>query len=113
MVKNENFEYNDQIFQINIGQTAEENWKLIDNANQNDLWFHIKNNPSCHVIINTNGLNKVDRRVIVKGACVCKENSSKFKSLKKIEIIYTQIKNIKKTNKVGSVITSNTKSIII
>ena len=34
-----------------IGTCAKNNFELIDQANTNDLWFHLNNESSCHVII--------------------------------------------------------------
>jgi len=47
------------------------------------------------------------------GALLCKLNTNKLKSLKKVEIVYTQIKNIEKTSIPGCVITKNQKYIIL
>ena len=42
---------------------------------------------------------------------ICKNNTNKLKSLKNIEIIYTQIKNITKTKIPGCVETQNVKTV--
>ena len=36
-----------------IGESAQENWDIIKESNQNDLWFHIDKLPSCHVVLST------------------------------------------------------------
>jgi len=43
---------------------------------------------------------------------LCKSNTNKIKSIKNIEIIYTFIKNVTKTDVLGCVVTKNTKTII-
>jgi predicted ribosome quality control (RQC) complex YloA/Tae2 family protein len=97
-----------------IGQNANDNFKIIDNANEYDMWFHIENYPSCHVICTIpDNLSKKDfLKVIKRGALFCKENS-KYKSEKSVSIIYTYVKNLTKTDIIGTVITTNTKSIKI
>lgn len=98
-----------------IGKNAQHNFDLIDNANSDDIWFHINNAPSTHIIAHTAGLNlnkKQLRQIIKSGALLCKQ-SSKYKSVNNVEIIYTQIKNITKQKTVGSVTTINAKTIII
>jgi predicted ribosome quality control (RQC) complex YloA/Tae2 family protein len=87
-----------------IGSNAEDNWKIIDKSKLDDIWFHLSDYPSCHVIANlSKKYNKKDQKYIIKqGAILCKQNS-KFKSEKNIKIVYTNIKNIKKTDIVGSV----------
>lgn len=60
-----------------------------------------------------NDINKKYIKYITKqGALLCKQNS-KYRSDKNVSIIYTQIKNITKTNIIGTVITTNTKTIQI
>jgi predicted ribosome quality control (RQC) complex YloA/Tae2 family protein len=97
-----------------IGKNDKDNFDIIDKANSDDIWFHLNNYPSCHVIASINDIMKKKdlRYIIKKGALLCKENS-KYKSEKDLSIIYTTIKNVKKTEKVGSVITTNTKIILV
>jgi predicted ribosome quality control (RQC) complex YloA/Tae2 family protein len=98
----------------NIGRSAQENWDLFDESNENDLWFHLEDSSSPYVILKTNNTkkNKISKNVIKTCAIYCKQYS-KLKSSNNVSIIYTEIKNIKKTNIVGSVITTNVKKIII
>lgn len=102
---------NDIEFDVMIGTNALDNWNIISLASQNDIWFHIENQPSCHVILCTNN-KKISKRLITQCAVLCKENS-KFKDYKKITIIYTEIKNIKKGEKEGEVYTKRTSKISV
>jgi predicted ribosome quality control (RQC) complex YloA/Tae2 family protein len=116
-----------------IGKDAQNNFELIDAADNNDLWFHLNNAPSCHVIaclkniqyttrddelpnfydIDFDSLNKKEKQqIITQGSLLCKQYS-KLKSLKNVEVIYTKIENIQKTDIPGSVLTKNTKIIIV
>jgi predicted ribosome quality control (RQC) complex YloA/Tae2 family protein len=97
-----------------IGKNAEENFEIIDDAESHHIWFHVKGHSSSHVIAKLDvELNKKDFRYIIKqGAVLCKQHS-KLKSSKNVEIIYTIIGNITKTDIPGTVITSCEKSIII
>lgn len=98
---------------IYIGKSKEENWTLIDNAKPSDYWFHLQDYPSPHVIICLpDDIKKVSTKTI-KYACVLCKQYSKYKSDKNVKVIYTEIRNVKKTNIVGSVITKNTKVISI
>lgn len=101
-----NFEY-----EAKIGKNAQENWDLIDGASPNDIWFHLKDHPSSHVILSV-GSEKPSRNVI-KACCVFCKQHSKMNSLKNITIIYTEIKNVSKSNTVGSVTTTKIKEIKI
>ena len=100
---------------IYVGQSKEENWKLIDMSEQSDIWFHLAEHPSCHVIIRNNDMNKknvLSSKTIHYAASLCKEHS-KLKNFKKIAVIYTNIKYITKGKEIGSVYTKKTKKIIV
>jgi len=102
--------HDDCEYQIHAGESAQENWDLIQNSEQNDIWFHVKNTPSCHVVLITHPKKEPHKSVINYCATICKEGS-KQKSSKNTVIIYTEIKNIKKGNAVGSVTTKKTQEI--
>ena len=38
-------------FKISVGRNAKENQRLLESAKADDLWFHIKDVPSAHLII--------------------------------------------------------------
>ena len=97
-----------------IGKNAEDNFDIIDDAEDHHIWFHVNDHSSSHVIAKLDAeLSKKDFRYIIKqGAVLCKQHS-KLKSNKNVEIIYTIIGNITKTDIPGRVITSNEKKVII
>jgi len=100
-----------------IGQNSAENFKIIDDSQPDDLWFHVAEFPSCHVIAKINdimsSINRKNIKYIIKqGSILCKQYS-KYKSVKNLDIIYTEISNVQKTSIIGSVITSNTKNVTI
>ena len=99
---------------FHIGKNKNENFEVIDNAKKSDLWFHAKDISSCHVVCELpDDINKKDLLYIIKvGALLCKNNTNKLISLKNVEIMYTKIENVKKTNVPGCVLTENTKIII-
>ena len=68
-----------------------------------------KNLGTIDVVSKINALREV---IIKTGAILCKNNTNKLKSISHIPIIYTQIKNITKTNIPGCVLTQNTKTIV-
>tara|TARA_B100001248_G_C27149936_1_gene348507 strand:+ start:82 stop:399 length:318 start_codon:yes stop_codon:yes gene_type:complete len=94
---------------IILGGNAKENHLMIDNADGNDWWFHLDDYPSGHCIVETDVLTP---ELISEAAYFVKMNS-KYKSQKKIKVIYLQIKNIKKTKDIGEVILLKTPDIII
>lgn len=107
-------EFNQEIT-FYIGQKQSENFDVIDKGNANDLWFHASQTSSCHVVaILPEDIERKKLKYIIKvGALLCKNNTNKLKILKNVEITYTQIKNIEKTNVEGCVEIKNSKSIIV
>lgn len=97
---------------IYVGQNKEENWKLIDSSHQNNLWFHLADHPSCHVVINCDKKENISKNTIRYAGNLCKEYSN-LKYFKKVSVIYTEIKNLKKGKEIGSVYTKKTKRIIL
>ena len=102
--------------EFHIGKSAQDNVDVIDLASPDDLWFHIKDDSSCHVVaILPEKVNKKELHTIVKkGALLCKQNTKKVASKNKtIEIIYTPIKNICKTEILGQVMVHTSKTIVL
>ena len=97
-----------------IGKNQKENFAVIDMGSEDDLWFHAKDESSCHVVCEIpDDIDKKELQYIIKtGALVCKNNTNKLKSLSNVAITYTQIKNITKTKTSGCVLTQNTKTIV-
>jgi predicted ribosome quality control (RQC) complex YloA/Tae2 family protein len=111
-------EYNNIKFYI--GQNAQENFDLLDSSkmiNSEYIWFHLNSFPSSYVImystldeIKNLSENNIDD-FLNFGANLCKENS-KYKYLKNLKIIYTSLKRLTKTDKIGEVIISGKKNIL-
>ena len=98
-----------------IGQHKNENVDIINNCEPDDLWFHANKISSCHVVaIIPNDITRKEIKYIIKaGAILCKKYTNKLKSLTNIEFVYTQIKNIEKTQYSGCVQIINEKKIVI
>jgi hypothetical protein len=79
------------------------------------LWFHANKISSCHVVaIIPKDITRKEIKYIIKaGAILCKKYTNKLKSLTNIEFVYTQIKNIEKTQYSGCVQIINEKKIVI
>lgn len=100
-----------------IGKKAQENFDIIDDASPDDLWFHLENASSGHVVASIPADFNVDKtqlKMIAKqGAVICKEHS-KLKSHKDVSVIYAKIRNITKSETtIGQVIIFDQKSIVI
>ena len=66
-------------------------------ATGNDWWFHAKNMPGSHVIVKTNGEEPPIKTFEEAGSLAA--YFSKGKGADKVEIDYTQKKNVKKTKR--------------
>ena len=98
---------------ILVGQNAKENWQLIDSSSQNDIWLHLGSGlPSPHVVIKVPENITISKSTIKYGAVLCKSHSS-YKSISKVTVIYTNIKNVTKSQIVGSVTTKKIKKIVL
>ena len=99
-----------------IGGNAQENSDLIDASQPDDIWFHVDNLPSEHVVASIPTDKKLDKKqltkIVTQGAVLCKQYS-KYSSQKNLPIVYTRIKDIMKTEKLGCVITENQKVVTI
>ena len=102
--------------EFRVGQNARENFDLIDDSGTDDIWFHITQASSCHVVAkipqDKNYDKKTLKRISVQGAVICKQYS-KYKSDGAVSVIYTRIKNVVKTPTIGSVSVEEYKTIII
>ena len=82
------------------GKNAEDNWKIIQQSEPEHVWFHLNAFPSAHVVIRSSNPSSEE---IEHAANMCKKNS-KFKNIKNIKVVYTNIGNLSKGEDVGSVI---------
>ncbi len=61
-------------------------------ARKNDYWFHVKDMPSAHVILQTDNLNERNIRIAAHLASL----NSKYEKSSSVAVDYTLVKNIKK-----------------
>ena len=106
-------------FSYIISENENEPFKMLDVSGPQDIWFHCQKYSSCHVIVSLDkhqytDLSKKEKNTIVKrGAFLCKFHTLKLRSLHNLVFIFTQVQNIKKTNKPGNVIIEEVKTIIL
>ena len=96
-------------YEFIIGSNQNDNDQILSSANQNDLWFHLKSFSSAHGILKTNNEKKIPSHIIHQCSNILQENSKKIP--KNSKVIYTQVKNVKKTKNKGCVIPKKFKSI--
>jgi predicted ribosome quality control (RQC) complex YloA/Tae2 family protein len=110
-MKTETFIYDNNEYIIQIGKNKNENWELIDNASNTDVWFHIEGQASCHVVLKNEDLIKnIPRQVIKRCAYLCKINSA-AKTMSKCNVNYAPILSVIKTDIVGQVNVQSCKTV--
>ena len=84
---------------IKLGATAQENWDLIDESNEDFWWIHLAAFPSGHVIIEEDSPSD---KIIQYAGEICK-NHTKYRNMRNLKISVTQCKNLIKGEKKGEV----------
>jgi len=79
-------------YKIMLGSNERENIYLLENSKASDFWFHLKNRPSCHVIVQ-NSKKSIPKAVIEKAANLCAKFSVDFPGNYKVD--FTQRRNVK------------------
>ncbi len=100
-------------YKIKVGKNNVENDKITGGAKPNDIWLHVKDYHSSHVVIETNGKIVTDD-VIKFSAEIC-AYYSKCRNSEKIEVVYAMKKHVKKPPKspLGFFVYENFKSIMV
>jgi predicted ribosome quality control (RQC) complex YloA/Tae2 family protein len=101
---------NNKEYDIIIGRNKYENDEIIKNSYENDIWFHLSDYSSCHIILKS-GNDKIPTKYLKKIANMFPLYKNGLP--KEYTVIYTKIKNVKFTDIVGSVIPSDIKYIKI
>lgn len=79
-------------FKISVGKNERGNIRLLKNSGKEDLWFHLKDAPSAHVIVKTNKQN-LSEEAVQMAAKICVNFSVKESG--KYLVDYTKRRNVK------------------
>ena len=79
-------------YKIMLGTSERENIHLLENSKASDFWFHLKDRPSCHVIVQ-NTKKTIPEGVINQAAILCAKFS--VESGGAYEVDFTQRRNVK------------------
>jgi len=98
-----------------IGRTQQENHAIIDLGTPTDLWFHLADTSSCHVVaVVPAGICRKERGKIIKqGALLCKQWTSKAKSQRDVEVTYALLSKVRKEATPGSVMVTTSSTITV
>jgi predicted ribosome quality control (RQC) complex YloA/Tae2 family protein len=88
-----------------IGRSQQENHDVIDLGGPNDLWFHVADQSSCHVvaILPVDCDRKQRSKIIRHGARLCKQYTNSVKSASNVPITYAPISHVAKDTVPGRV----------
>lgn len=79
-------------YKIMLGTSERENVYLLENSKASDFWFHLKDRPSCHVIVQ-NSKKVIPDSIINQAALLCGKFSVDFGGT--YEVDFTQRRNVK------------------
>lgn len=99
-----------------IGRNATENTELVLRSSAMDVWFHVNDQPSAHLIYyNPDGLDldHLRKKGVIYRMALTLKKKSKYRSFNNIEIIYDYIKNITPLTKPGMVQCNSPKTILL
>lgn len=84
-----------------VGNDSKENWKILENADDEDVWIHLHNYSSPYVILKS--YKTLDNKDLLYGGFICKKNS-KHKYIDNIKMVFSLVKHVKKGKCSGEVI---------
>jgi len=98
-----------------IGKTQQENHDVIDLGAPTDLWFHLADTSSCHVVaVVPEGIDRKARGKIIKqGALLCKQNTAKAATQQHVSVTYAPLSAVIKERTPGSVTVSEPRTIVV
>jgi predicted ribosome quality control (RQC) complex YloA/Tae2 family protein len=88
---------------IRIGENSVDNDLLVASSKDTDIWFHLSSLPSCHIVLECNKNNPATKEMINLCATLCKQHT-KYKNFKKLKVMYTEIRNVRRTAEPGQVV---------
>ena len=85
-----------------VGQSAEENWALVQYANKTHYWVHLDGKPSCHVIVEMD--MPIEAELYYAGQlCLAQTYKDKPAPVKNV-FVSTSVRNLKLGSKPGEVL---------
>lgn len=95
-------------FICKLGESAKENWSLLDSAEKHHIFFHLSSFPSGYVILECD--EEISTDMLQTSAQICKEGT-KYRNLRNLKVDYCRCDNLEKGTKVGEVIFKSNKKV--
>lgn len=86
-----------------IGRNAKGNDQILRSASQKDLWFHLDNISSPHLILKMSEKIFPSKEILLECAIILKSYKNSISEFQKVNVIYTLVSNIKLTKVLGQV----------
>jgi predicted ribosome quality control (RQC) complex YloA/Tae2 family protein len=102
------------LLHFRFGKNAQDNWDLIDDSKPNDIWFHLQDTSSCHVILSLpegTTVQDISKQTLIHCAMECKKRSKRRNIGSVVVVIFTEISNITKGGQPGSVQATSTRKL--
>ncbi len=98
-----------------IGRSQQENHSVLDDKKPTDLWFHLADTSSCHVVavLPDDCDRKLRGLILRRGAALCKQHTTKVASVRNVPITYTTVGNVAKDVVPGRVILHDSRTIVV
>lgn len=84
-----------------LGESAKDNWCLLDNSQNYHMFFHLSAFPSGYVILECE--KNPDIKMLTIASEICK-NGTKYKNLRNLKIDYCRCDNLEKGDNIGDVL---------
>lgn len=96
--------------EFQIGKSAQDNTQLILSSEPLDVWFHVADAPSAHLVYHNE--NQVDLDLLRSNGTIYRmalelKKRSKYRKLPNIKVIYCYVKDVVLTDTPGRVITGS------
>jgi hypothetical protein len=85
-----------------IGQCARDHFPMMDQSKPNDIWFHLQDRPSCHIIASVpDQMSQTLKKAIIHYGIRLSKEQSQYNT--KVRVIHARIHELTKTNTEGTV----------
>lgn len=76
-----------------VGSNAHDNWRVIEQSEEDDVWFHLDDVPSCHVVLQHS--EHINRSILKHCAAICKSYTNKYRGKRKPHVVATSVSNLR------------------
>lgn len=77
-----------------MGSNAKENWKLLDEADEDDIWVHLHNHTSAYIFIRNKNRGVSIEDIMYGGKLI--QQHSKHRNMKNVQMCYLEARYVSK-----------------